>query len=171
MKTDDFESSSCRTVRFKGTQMTCATKSTILHQKKDSDQQDLEQDHVKSLTSILIPLNHLFRWLRIKVFFNPHHHHLSSSRIGIFEDEDDVGTRSFYYGFDSATSNLVGAYRNMMTSRRWIENCVSGPRTPTTPISLSPGNSTSTIPALTSPGKFPIRYGRATISTASPKSV
>ena len=44
---------------------------------------------------------------------------------------------------------------------------VSGLRTPTTPISPSPGNST---PALTS-GGFPIRYGRATILTAPPKLV
>lgn len=45
---------------------------------------------------------------------------------------------------------------------------VSGLRTPTTPISPSPGNAT---PALTSGGSFPIRYGRATILTAPPKLV
>jgi pyrimidine and pyridine-specific 5'-nucleotidase len=47
---------------------------------------------------------------------------------------------------------------------------VSGPRTPTTPVTPSPRNSTSTTPALTS-GGFPIRYGRATILTAPPKLV
>ena len=47
---------------------------------------------------------------------------------------------------------------------------VSGLRTPTTPISPSPRNSTSTTPAPTS-GGFPIRYGRATILTAPPKLV
>ena len=45
---------------------------------------------------------------------------------------------------------------------------VSGLRTPTTPVSPSPGNST---PVLTSSGGFPIRYGRATILTAPPKLV
>ena len=45
---------------------------------------------------------------------------------------------------------------------------VSGLRTPTTPISPSPGNST---PVLTPTGGFPIRYGRATILTAPPKLV
>ena len=44
---------------------------------------------------------------------------------------------------------------------------VSGLRTPTTPISPSPGNGS---PALSS-GGFPIRYGRATILTAPPKLV
>ena len=47
---------------------------------------------------------------------------------------------------------------------------VSSLRTPTTPVSPSPRNSTSTTPALSS-GGFPIRYGRATILTAPPKLV
>ena len=91
--------------------------------------------------------------------------------IAIVEDEDDVGTWSFYE-CDSATSDLVGAYRNFFYDiehryDEWDELSVSGLRTPATPISPSPGNST---PALTS-GGFPIRYGRATILTAPPKLV
>ena len=52
------------------------------------------------------------------------------------------------------------------TNNNKLRLSVSGLRTPTTPISPSPG----TTSALTS-GGFPIRYGRATILTAPPKLV
>ena len=76
-------------------------------------------------------------------------------------------------GMSSSTSSMMTS--NTTTTTNGINNnklrlSVSGLRTPTTPISPSPRNSTSTTPALSS-GGFPIRYGRATILTAPPKLV
>ena len=65
-------------------------------------------------------------------------------------------------GISSMTSSTITT--NGMNK---LKLSVSGLRTPATPISPSPGNST---PALTS-GGFPIRYGQATILTAPPKLV
>jgi pyrimidine and pyridine-specific 5'-nucleotidase len=76
-------------------------------------------------------------------------------------------------GMSSSTSSMMTS--NTTTATNGMNNnklrlSVSGLRTPTTPISPSPRNSTSTTPALSS-GGFPIRYGRATILTAPPKLV
>lgn len=61
--------------------------------------------------------------------------------------------------------SLAASSHGNSTSVNRSHLSVSGPRTPTTPLSASPRNST---PA---PGGFPIRYGRATILTAPPKLV
>jgi len=61
--------------------------------------------------------------------------------------------------------SLAAPSHNNSTSFNKSRLSVSGLRTPTTPLSASPRNST---PA---PGAFPICYGRATILTAPPKLV
>ena len=77
-------------------------------------------------------------------------------------------------GMSSSTSSMMTSNTTTTTTNGINNNklrlSVSGLRTPTTPISPSPRNSTSTTPALSS-GGFPIRYGRATILTAPPKLV
>ena len=67
----------------------------------------------------------------------------------------------------SSSSSMMTSSTTTMNGANKLRLSVSGLRTPTTPISPSPGNST---PALTS-GGFPIRYGQATILTAPPKLV
>lgn len=68
------------------------------------------------------------------------------------------------------SSSMMSSSTTTTNGMNKLKLSVSGLRTPTTPISPSPGNSTSTTPALNS-GGFPIRYGRATILTAPPKLV
>ena len=67
----------------------------------------------------------------------------------------------------SSSSSMMTSSTTTMNGMNKLRLSVSGLRTPTTPISPSPGNST---PGPTS-GGFPIRYGRATILTAPPKLV
>ena len=70
----------------------------------------------------------------------------------------------------SLSSSMMSTTTTTNGMNNKLRLSVSGLRTPTTPISPSPRNSTSTTPALSS-GGFPIRYGRATILTAPPKLV
>ena len=75
-------------------------------------------------------------------------------------------------GMSSSTSSMTTSSTTTTTNgmnNNKLRLSVSGLRTPTTPISPSPRNSTSTTPL--SSGGFPIRYGRATILTAPPKLV
>jgi pyrimidine and pyridine-specific 5'-nucleotidase len=65
------------------------------------------------------------------------------------------------------SSSMMSSSTTTTNGMNKLKLSVSGLRTPTTPISPSPGNTT---PALNS-GGFPIRYGRATILTAPPKLV
>ena len=70
----------------------------------------------------------------------------------------------------TGTSSMMSSSTTTTNGMNKLRLSVSGLRTPTTPISPSFGNSTSSTPAPTS-GGFPIRYGRAAILTAPPKLV
>ncbi|KIM43807.1 hypothetical protein M413DRAFT_443693, partial [Hebeloma cylindrosporum] len=129
----------------KGTQMTCATKSVILH---------LQWQEGESTPIVATSLT-------------------ANSPVSLTSSQGPPRTRTGSVLGRSTSSistphrriSLAAPSQSMSSSFNKSRLSVSGPRTPTTPLTPSPRNST---PA---PGAFPIRYGRATILTAPPKLV
>ncbi|KAH9476093.1 F-box/WD repeat-containing protein 7 [Psilocybe cubensis] len=126
----------------KGTQMTCATKSVILHLQWNEGEaapvlsQSLTSSSPVALTSSQGPLRSR-----------------TGSVLGRSTTSNSISTPQRRISLATSASGSVSAANKSRLS-------VSGSRTPTTPLSPSPG-----------PGGFPVRFGRAAILTAPPKLV
>ncbi|KAF8154498.1 hypothetical protein B0H34DRAFT_799277 [Crassisporium funariophilum] len=128
----------------KGTQMTCATKSVILHlQWQEGEEAPIVAPSLTSQSPVSMGASQGPPRTR------------TGSVLGRSTSSISTPHRRISLVAPSA-SNAFSSSKGRLS--------VNGPRTPTTPLSPSPRNST---PA---PG-FPIRYGRATILTAPPKLV
>ncbi|EDR09874.1 uncharacterized protein LACBIDRAFT_318148 [Laccaria bicolor S238N-H82] len=131
----------------KGTQMTCATKSVILHlQWQEADEKPIVAQSLTAQSPVSL-----------------------TASQGPSQARKRTGSV-----LDKSTSSLSTPHRRISLIapspiNSSINNkgrlSVSGSRTPTTPLSPSPRNST---PA---PGLFPVRFGRAAILTAPPKLI
>ncbi|KAF8801505.1 hypothetical protein BYT27DRAFT_7198297 [Phlegmacium glaucopus] len=170
----------------KGTQMTCATKSVILHlqwQEEESEQQEeTEQEQLKSSTTLITqspismtPTQGLPQAPPPPVAASQLSRTRTMSALGRSTTSNPQRRISLApsTGTGASTTNI-----NTNTTNK-LRLSVSASRTPTTPISPSPRNSITPVltPVSTSGlggtggAGFPIRYGRATILTAPPKVV
>lgn len=152
----------------------CATKSIILHlqwQEEDSEQQeDSEQVKSATMTSItqsptsMTPTQGLPQASTPPVAASQLSRTRTISALGRSTNSTTPQRR-----ISLAPSTGAGASTNTNAMNK-LKLSVSAPRTPTTPISPSPGNTALSASGLGGAG-FPIRYGRATILTAPPKIV
>ncbi|PPQ94181.1 hypothetical protein CVT25_003818 [Psilocybe cyanescens] len=131
----------------KGTQMTCATKSVILHlQWNEGDATPIAAPSFTASSPVALTSSQ--GPLRSR----------TGSVLGRSTTSSSISTPQRRISMAASTTGSVSSVNKARLS-------VSGSRTPTTPLSPSPRNGTPTS------GGFPVRFGRAAILTAPPKLV